>query len=130
MFGLPIPGKSTLIVGAILLLALATQSYRLNSAEVTIADQRETAATLSASIATARLAGMEEGRKEQKAAQDEIVAIHQRIEDGMRADLTARAAEALANNRLVQQALAGDQWKCLRDPLPQAVLDIYKRPGT
>lgn len=127
MIGLP--SKATLIGAAVLLIALAAQSYRLNSAKETIAEQKTAAATLTANIATARLEGMEAGRLAQKAAQDEIVAAHQRIEDGMRADLQARAAEALKNNELVQKALSGDQWKCLRDPLPPAVLDIYRRPG-
>jgi hypothetical protein len=130
MFGLPIPGTPALVVAGVLILAVGVQTFRLNSAETTIADQRTKAAELTADIATKTLAGFQAGVAQQKAAQDEIIKDHLAIEAGLLADAARRSAENVKAMDTVNKALAGDQWKCLRDALPAAVLDVYKRSGT
>lgn len=129
MFGIPFLSPTLLACGVIAVL-LGVQTLRLDNAQVTISDQKTQAAQLTANIATERVAGYQAGQAAQKTAQDEIVAAHVQIENGLRADAAARSAESAKIASTVASALSGSQWACLKAPLPSDVLDAYRRVGT
>jgi hypothetical protein len=118
--------KPTYIAIAILLALVGLQTWRLSSAHLDLAQAQTAQAELVAAIAEARVEGVVEGARQQKAAQDEL----QRRHDGIVAGLEADKAELQKHYDATYNMLrdyAGRERQCLLEPLPEEVLKEFRR---
>lgn len=117
----------TILAGAALVAAVVIQTMRLNHVQTALAEQKTIQANLVADVATARADGLESGLKLQKAAQAVIDAKREEITTGLLLDAAKREQAQQARATHLAQLLADGRWLCLREPLPEPVLEEYRR---
>jgi hypothetical protein len=127
MFPLLIAKYWKLAIALALVLAVAVQTHRLHTAKAAIALQAASQAQFEANLAVERAEGVAEGAKRRQAALEALQAAQAKVEAARRASLERRAAAAEARAKRLEALLAGAQWDCLDEPLPEGVLDEYRQ---
>lgn len=112
---------------ALLLAAIGVQTLRLDHAKMFIAKLEAAAAQFDEDIAKQRLAAFQEGVRQQNEAWAAIEKQKAAIAAGLVDDANKRAAASAARAKRIAIALEDTKWACLHEPLPEAVLQEYRR---
>jgi uncharacterized membrane protein YqiK len=118
--------KPTIIAGLVLLALLGLQTWRLVGVQQDLAQAVLEKATIVAEIATARAEGVAEGARQQKAAQEEKDRRHAEIVAGLEKD-KAQLQKSYDNTYSMLRDFAGRERQCLLEPLPEKVLENFRR---
>lgn len=116
-----------LAITAVLLIALGVQTVRLGYAQTAIAKLKVAAMQFELDIATARIAGVDEGVRQQRESQKIIDDTHKIITNQKIASIKRRATEAEARADRLAGELSVAEWGCLYKPLPEAVLKEFRQ---
>lgn len=115
------------LVLAALLAAIGVQTIRLDHAQVFIAKLEAAASKFDEDLAKERLASFQEGARQEKEAWEKIEARRAEIAAGLISDANKRAAASAVRAKRIAAALEDAKWACLHEPLPEAVLQEYRR---
>lgn len=119
--------KPSVIAILVLVALLGVQTWRLSAAHLETAQVQVAQAELVANVATARAEGLAEGARQQKEAQDKLDAEHKSIVAGLEAD-KAKLQKSYDNTyNMLREFAATERWGCLKEPLPEKVLEEFRR---
>lgn len=119
--------KPSYIAIALLAVGLGIQTVRLSNANADTATAVAAKATLVAQIATARVEGIEEGRRRQQIAYDALQAAHLKIVAELEADKAKAQAGYEQTAKILSDLAKIQKWACLKEPLPEEVLNEFRR---
>lgn len=120
--------KPSYIAIALLAVLAGVQTVRLSGAKADTAREVAAKATLVAQIATARADGLAEGARRVKIAQDALEAAHLKIVAELESDKAEIKKHYDQTYGLLKDLAATPKWACLNDPLPENVLENFRRP--
>lgn len=119
--------KPSYIAIAVLVLLLGVQTWRLTATQSDVAEQKLVMAQTREEIATKRTEGVQEGRRQQLAAQAAIDAQNDKIIEGLRADNLVIQKHYDNTYNMLKDFAAKPEWECLSKPLPESVLQEFRR---
>jgi hypothetical protein len=119
--------KPSYIAIAVLLAILGLQTWRLSAAHLETAQVVAEKATLVADIATARTEGVLEGQRQRKAAEDLLTEKHRQIVAGLEKDKAALQKHYDDTYKMLQGFAGTERWGCLKEPLPENILENFRR---
>lgn len=119
--------KPSYIAILLLLAALGWQTFRVSSAHLDLAKAEKAQAVLTADIATKRAEGVEEGRRQESAARAELDAKRDNIIAGLQSDKIELQKHYDATYSMLYQLSTQDKFACLATPLPETVLQEFRR---
>lgn len=119
--------KPSYIAIALLAVLLGVQTVRLAGSQSEVAEAVLKERTLVADIATARVAGIQEGAARQKIAYDALQAAHLAIVKGLEEDKQDIQKRYDATTGVLHDLAKIEKWACLKEPLPEPVLQEFRR---